>query len=485
MTTKYFSDLISDIEYDIKDITNEKIKKKLKENLEKYSLFVDDPKSVFLEFVKFTQFDEYKNNVWNLSYKSNVIQFKYLKTLFTEFRLNELRDELIKNIPRYDLDYDYDYSYYYKKFDEINKNNKFGNSFYNTNQPTSTSARTNTSASTSAKARTSASTSAKARTSASTSARTRTSASASASTSTSTNTRTSASASTSASTNTRTSASTSARTSTKARTSTSASASTTPLFTEMSNTGELMLITDGDCMEIDFNDLYKIMILNDIPVNYIFNKYLRGKSCDALNNLKNNNELKNLNKGSDLIINNTYVFDKYLGHGSQALVFNLCDKTERDSCNFVVKVSRLTINNIKSLEDNELNILKYLVKNYPTKFFFPLFIDEWKTENNAFVVMEKIKYDYADYIEKFNINITEFNNMCLETLDELHNLNIIHGDFSYNNIMFRDDLIPVIIDFGYSVVFEKINKGDYKVIESSGDVAFTTNNEDEKKKNLN
>lgn len=149
------------------------------------------------------------------------------------------------------------------------------------------------------------------------------------------------------------------------------------------------------------------------------------------------------------LYNNTYEKIKKLGRGGFGSIFKVINKNNN-------KVFALKKIRIRSPPDGidmyGLNEIKFLTET-KHKNIVEL-IEVVTRKNNYYLVLEYLPYDLDKIIhgninKKFSLDEVKYICKCvLESLSYLHENRIIHRDIKPSNILFTDDGITKLIDFG-------------------------------------
>ena len=139
-----------------------------------------------------------------------------------------------------------------------------------------------------------------------------------------------------------------------------------------------------------------------------------------------------------------------LGHGESAIVVSKNDTT-------VIKI-------FKSVKyfDNEVNVYKKLYENNVQRTAEMINFDK----NVKHIVLPYIPYNLEKIIigesEKKldDLNIVLLIQELLLCLRDLHDNNIIHGDYKAKNVQINNSLKPIVIDFGLS--YMNLDNDDYE-----------------------
>ena len=187
---------------------------------------------------------------------------------------------------------------------------------------------------------------------------------------------------------------------------------------------------------------------------------------------------------NDLFITR-YKIIKLLGEGSFSFVYLVQDNTQNKK-NFVLKeffphefVQRkknkiflketLTPSKIKNFNDLKL-IFKQEADNLKevTKFEHPglsTFVSYYENINNTSYILTKyIKtIPLQAHLQKLNSpqQLIKLLKEILLTLEHVHFYNIYHQDIKIENILIKEDLTPLIIDFGASAIIYDKETGKY------------------------
>ena len=164
---------------------------------------------------------------------------------------------------------------------------------------------------------------------------------------------------------------------------------------------------------------------------------------------------------------NKFLLDDLLGSGSYGQVFAL----QNDASSVNEAPPRALKINFDTCDKKEIEIMKYMKNILGTSVPNIVSFDmELTCSINGFIMERANRGSLRDLMVNSPSEINEA--FCItfalgiaNALEKIHGLSIVHSDISHNNVFLRDDLSPVLGDFGLATLFNtkhnlrKVNYG--------------------------
>jgi len=155
---------------------------------------------------------------------------------------------------------------------------------------------------------------------------------------------------------------------------------------------------------------------------------------------------------------------------------------DKDKKQYAMKILIKSDDESKKEFENEIKIYEYfneIHNNYIPKLIAhdEIVINKYEKPSSVFIMDFFENKDVEDYILTKKCGLEEryskyIFKRILEEIQYLHSNNICHLDIKPNNFLLNDDYDPMVIDFGFAVKVDKLERGQKTCTQSNGNKNF-------------
>ena len=177
-----------------------------------------------------------------------------------------------------------------------------------------------------------------------------------------------------------------------------------------------------------------------------------------------------------------YLIYHQLEIGSFGLVYLVEKEKDKDKKKYAMKILIKSDDESRKEFENEINIYEHFNKisnDYIPKLIAhdEIVINKYESPKKVFIMDFFENKDVEDYILTKKCGLEEryskyIFKRILEEIQYLHSNNICHLDIKPNNFLLNDDYDPMVIDFGFAVKVDKLERGQKTCTQSNGNKNF-------------